>query len=258
MVERGRATSPGAAGRGEITARGVWREAWSIVRRYPVATILPALVLGSLVQGLTLLGESEVVDETLSNLAGAFVYYLYLAYVEDLVGNIRSGAGVPSFRRLLPVASVALRLVVASFLVIGFVVAALVVAALATVGAEGMGVGDPVILVILVVMAVPFLLVLTSLSLFAPALSSEGLGPVAALIRSSRLARGHLWLVFWTATLAFLLEEIADEPVGLIGDSLGEYGEWIAGSIVTALIMPVAAVATSLAYHRILRLERQG
>jgi hypothetical protein len=99
--------------------------------------------------------------------------------------------------------------------------------------------------------------VVTRLSLFAPALSSERLGPLAALKRSNELARGHFWLVFWTATLALLLEGLADEPVALAAElGFGSWGEWLGGSIVTALVTPLAAVTTSLAYHRVLEHKR--
>lgn len=260
MARGKRATGPGVAGRGKTTARGIWRGALSIVLRYPLATILPALVLGSLAEALVLIGESEIVDEVLSNLAVVFVYYLYLAYVEQLVEGVRSGEGVPSFRRLhelLPIASVTLRMVAASSMVVGLVIAAIVAAALVAVGAERVGVGDPAILVAFLAIAVLAFVLLTRLSLFAPILSSERLGPLASLVRSARITRGHFGLVFWTAMLAFVLEGLVDEPLDLIGESLGAYGEWIAGSVLSALVMPVAAVATSLAYYRILLLEEQ-
>jgi hypothetical protein len=261
-MEKEQATSPRAVGSGSISARDVWREAWSIVRRYPLATILPAVVLGSLSEALVLVGESALIDETLSNLAVGFVYYLYLAYAEEVVESARGEADVSILGLLRgpwQIVSVASRMLVASIVMIGLVVAAIIAAALAAGAASEAGAADLVtLLLLLLLISLPVLLLFTRLSLFAPALSRERLGPLAALKRSNKLVRGHFWLVFWTATLAFLLEELADEPVALAAElGFGSWGEWIGGSIVIALVTPLAAITTSLAYHRVLAHKRR-
>src|SRR5215210_4997929 len=236
-MEKEQAKSLRAPGSEPFTALNVWREACAIIHRYPLATIVPAVVLGASAEALALIGDSVLVDETLTNLAIAFAYYLYVAYAEEVVESARAMDNASSLGQLLrawQVFPIALRMLVASIVVVGVV--------------------DIVSgLLFLLLLLLLGLWLLTRLSLFAPALSRERLGPLAAIKRSNELARGHFWLVFWTATLAFLLEGLADEPVALAAElGFGSWGEWIGGSMVTALVMPLAAVTTSLAYHRLL------
>jgi hypothetical protein len=54
-------------------------------------------------------------------------------------------------------------------------------------------------------LVLPGLWLLTRWSLFAPAISRERLGPIAAWKRSNGLVCGHFRLVFLTATLALIL-----------------------------------------------------
>ena len=220
-------------------------------------TIVPAVVLGASAEALTLIGDSVLVDETLTNLVMAFAYYLYVAYAEEVVESAQGMDNASSIRRLLrswQVVPIALRMLVASIAIVGIVVATIVMLGLAAAAATEVGVADIVTGLLFLLLLLLFgLWLLTRFSLFAPALSRERLGSLAALKRSNELARGHFWLVFCTATLAFLLEGLADEPVALAAElGFGSWGEWIGGSMVTALVMPLAAVTTSLAYHRLL------
>jgi len=256
-MEKEQAKSLRAPGSEPFTALNVWREACAIIHRYPLATIVPAVVLGASAEALALIGASVLVDETLTNLAMAFAYYLYVAYAEEVVESARAMDNASTLARLLrawQVFPIALRMLVASIAVVGIVVATIVMVGLAAAAATEVGVVDIVTgLLFLLLLLLLGLWLLTRLSLFAPALSRERLGPLAAIKRSNELARGHFWLVFWTATLAFLLEGLADEPVALAAElGFGSWGEWIGGSMVTALVMPLAAVTTSLAYHRLL------
>ena len=103
-------------------------------------------------------------------------------------------------------------------------------------------------------LVLPGLWLLTRWSLFAPVISRERLGPVAALKRSNRLVRDHFWLVFLTATLAFILEEALIHAGALVGHLISgsdTWGEWIGGSIAASLITPLAALTTSVAYGRL-------
>ena len=82
-------------------------------------------------------------------------------------------------------------------------------------------------------------------------ISREHLGPVAALKRSNELVRGHFELVFLTAALATVLEEVAVHiggAAGVLASGSDTWGQWLGSSITTALIMPLAAFATSVAY----------
>ena len=261
LIEQKQAQSQRAAGGDPIAALDIWREAWFIVRRYPLATILPAVALGFLTEALALIGDSRLTDQTSTNLATAFVYYLYVAYAENVVESIRGVDNASILGRLrgpLQLVPVALRMLAAAIVLVGLIVATMVVAVLAAGAVSEIGVTDLVTVVLfLLLLLLPVLWLLTRLSLFAPALSREQLGPLAALKRSNELVRHYFWLIFWTATLALLLEEFADEPVALAADlSFGPYGVWISGSIVTGLVMPLAAFTTSLAYHRVLEHKR--
>ena len=261
LIEQKQAQSQRAAGGDPIAALDIWREAWFIVRRYPLATILPAVALGFLTEALALIGDSRLTDQTSTNLATAFVYYLYVAYAENVVETIRGVDNVSILGRLRgpwQLVPVALRMLAAAIVLVGLIVATMVVAVLAAGAVSEIGVTDLVTVVLfLLLLLLPVLWLLTRLSLFTPALSREQLGPLAALKRSNELVRHYFWLIFWTATLALLLEEFADEPVALAADlSFGPYGVWISGSIVTGLVMPLAAFTTSLAYHRVLEHKR--
>src|ERR687885_2177900 len=93
-----RAKSPLAPGTKQIAALDVWREAPSIIRRYPLATIVPAVALGALAEAFALIGDSILIDETLTNLATAFTYYLYVAYIEEVVVKAVQGVDNVSIR----------------------------------------------------------------------------------------------------------------------------------------------------------------
>src|SRR5919206_1425798 len=208
--------SPSAPGSEQTAARDVWREAPSIIRRYPLATTVPAVVLGALAEAFVLLGDSILIDETLTNLATAFTYYLYVAYIEEVVLEVSQGVDDVSIRdrlrKLWRAIPAALRILVAAIVLVGVVLVAIVVLAFAAAAAIDVGITEIFIgLLFLLLLLLSGFWLLTRLSLFAPALSREHLGPIASLKRSNELVRGHFWLIFRTATLAFLLEEVADE-----------------------------------------------
>jgi hypothetical protein len=256
-MEKEQAKNPRALGSERIAALDVWREAPSIVRRYPLATIVPAVVLGALAEAFVLIGDSILIDETLTNLATAFTYYIYVAYIEEVV--LESSQGVDSvsirgrLRKLWRAFPVAFRILVAEIVLAGVLLVAVVVLGFAAAVATELGLTEIVAALLFLLLLLPSgLWLLTRLSLFAPALCREHLGPIAALKRSNELVRGHFWLVFRTATLAFLLEEVTDEPAKLVAElAFGSWGVWIGSTIVSALITPLAAITTSLAYHRI-------
>jgi hypothetical protein len=80
------------------------------------------------------------------------------------------------------------------------------------------------------------------------------LGAVASLKRSSALVRGHFWFVLGTATLAYVSEEAVIHAGALAAGSITgshTWGEWVGGSIVAALAIPLAALTTSVAYARV-------
>jgi len=103
---------------------------------------------------------------------------------------------------------------------------------------------------------IPGVWLYTRWSLAIPAIRHENLGPAAALKRSNALARSRFWFVVATATLAIVMEE-ALVHVGAVGGYLVSgshtWGEWIGGSVIAAIAIPLAAFTTSIAYQRLAR-----
>src|ERR671917_942750 len=167
----------------------VWREALAIIRHYPIATIVPALVCAALANAhyYFLLGSGFAWEQILTFVTAAFAYYLYVAYAEEVAAESERGAdsitasGV--LHELRQAAPVVPPVIVAS-------VAAITIPTAAT----GL-------------LVVPGLWLLTRWSLFAPVISHERSGPMEALKRSTWLVRDHFCLVLLTATLSLILEE---------------------------------------------------
>jgi hypothetical protein len=215
---------------------GVWREALAIIRRYPSAVIVPGAVLGALAEAPAYLIEDRLVlDQLLTYLAAAFAYYLYLAYAEGLTTDYERGRDLIASRgRRLA------RLLEAATFVPRVLVAALVTVSLAS-AATGL-------------LVVPGVWLFTRWSLSTPVICKEDMGPVASLKRSSVLVRGRFWFVLGTASLAFVSEEAVIHAGALATGSITgshTWGEWVGGSIVAALAIPLAALTTSVAYSRV-------
>jgi hypothetical protein len=82
----------------------------------------------------------------------------------------------------------------------------------------------------------------------------EDMGAVASLKRRSALVRGHFWFVLGTATLAYVSEEAVVHAGALAAGSITgshTWGEWVGGSIIAALAIPLAALTTSVSYSRV-------
>ena len=220
----------------QISASGVWREALAIIRRYPLATIMPAAVLGAVAEApYYFIDDSNPVwEQILASLTSAFAFYLFVAYAEGIVAEAERGAAHLTLRDVLGNLQQAIPIVpliiVASTIALG-------TAAVAT-----------------VLLVLPGLWLLTRWSLFASVIKTERLGPVAALKRSNRLVRGHFWAVFLTATLAFIFEEIAIDVGGSVGVLVSDsetWGEYIGAVIAGSLISPLAALTTATTYERL-------
>jgi hypothetical protein len=75
--------------------------------------------------------------------------------------------------------------------------------------------------------------------------------------RSNQLVRGNFWFVLLTATVAYYLEEVmihAGAEAALLVTGSSTWGEWVGGSMIAMLVMPLGAFATSLAYSNLARL----
>jgi hypothetical protein len=235
----------------QITAAAVWREALAIIRRYPLAMVVPAAMLGALGEApyYFIEGWLNVSEGVITSLTGAIAFYLYMtlieqmeimsiytAYAEEVAVDAERGSRRITMRSALHKMRQAAP-----------VVPSIIIAAVAAITI-------PIAAVTLLV--IPGLWLLTRWSLFAPAIVRERLGPVAALKRSSGLVRSHFELVFLTAALAIVLEEAgihAGGVAGLIVTGSDTWGQWIGGWIATSLITPLAALATSVAYSCVWR-----
>ena len=220
----------------KISASGVWREALAIIRRYPLAAIMPAAVLGAVAEApYYFIDDSYPVwEQILASLTSAVAFYLFVAYAEEVAAEAERGAARLTLRDVLGKLQHAIPIVppviVASTIVFG-------TAAVAT-----------------VLLVLPGLWLLTRWSLFASVIKTERLGPVAALKRSNQLVRGHFWAVFLTATLAFIFEEIVIDMGGSAGVLVSDsetWGEYIGAVIAGSLISPLAAFTTATTYRRL-------
>jgi hypothetical protein len=219
---------------------GVWRQALAIIRRYPSGVIVPGAVLGALAEAPSFFFVDDLLlDHLLTYLAAAFAYYLYLAYAEGLTTDYERGRDLSVSRGSL------VRLLEAASFVPRVLVAAVVTVSLAS-AATGL-------------LVVPGVWLFTRWSLSTPVICKEDMGPVSSLKRSSALVRGHFWFVLGTATLAFVLEEAVIHAGALATGSITgshTWGEWVGGSMVAALAIPLAALTTSVAYSRVAKLSR--
>lgn len=216
---------------------GVWREATAIVRRYPSATVIPGAGLGAIAEGPHYFIEERLfIGNAITYVTAALAYYLYLAYAEEIVVEYERGMERITLRGMLRELRDAT----------SYVWRALA-AGLVTLTITGVATG---------LLVIPGAWLYTRWSLFIPAIRHENLGPASALKRSNALVRGRFWFIFATATLAFILEE-ALILMGAVGGYLVSgshtWGEWIGSSTVAAIVIPLAAFTTSIAYERLAR-----
>ena len=214
------------------TIGGVWRGALGIMVRYPLATLAPAVVLGAIGEvPAYLIDRRLVLDQALSIVTAYLAYYLYLAYAEGIVEKAR--AGVP---HLGP------RVILAELIGAAAYVLSVLVAALISLSVTTLATG---------LLLIPGMWLYTRWSLATPVIRDRGLGPIAATRRSNRLVRGHFFFVFMTATVAYYLEGVVIHAGALATGSLTgshTWGEWVGGSVLATLAMPLAAFATSLVH----------
>jgi hypothetical protein len=213
----------------------VWQEATAIVGRYPAATVIPGAVLGAIAEAPHYFaGERLIIGNVLTYATAALAYYLYLAYAEEIIVEYEHGTEHIILRDVLRELRDATSYVWRTF-------ATGLVTLVTTAVAAGL-------------LVIPGAWLFTRWSLAIPAIRHENLGLAAALKRSNTLVRSRFWFVFATATLAFVMEE-ALVHVGAAGGYLVSgshtWGEWIGGSIVAAMAIPLAAFTTSIAYKRL-------
>ena len=208
-----------------------------IVGRYPAATVIPSTALGAIAEAPHYFaGERLIIGNALTYVTAALAYYLYLAYAEEIVVEYERETERIALRDVLR------ELRDATSYVWRSLAAGLVTLVTTSVAAA--------------LLVIPGAWLYTRWSLAIPAIRHQNLGPAAALKRSNALVRSHFWFVCATATLAFVMEETLVH-VGAAGGHLvsgsDTWGEWMGGSVVAAMAIPLAAFATSLAYERLAR-----
>jgi len=207
----------------------VFGEAFAIVRRYPVAALLPAAVLGVLADLLQLVGGG-LLSAVALGLGLAVAFELYVAYAERLVLEADRDAERVSVVKLLRSAAPFLpRLLVASIPAVALPAAA-----------TGL-------------LVVPGLWLLTRWVLYAPVIAREGLGPLAALHRSSGLVKGRFWRVLSLATAALIVEHAVIHVAAQTAEPLldSQLLALVAAGIAVAAVSPIAALTISLVYDRL-------
>jgi hypothetical protein len=164
-------------------------------------------------------------------------YYFYLAYAEGIVYEAERGTDRVGWRGMNEELLRAVRFVPR-------VLVAALIALFVTSVATGL-------------LVIPGAWLYTRWSLATPVISREDLGVLGAMRRSNQLVRGNFWLVLLTATLAYYLEEVlihAGAEAALMVTGSSTWGEWVGGSMIAMLVMPLGAFATSLAYSNLARL----
>jgi hypothetical protein len=217
------------------TIRDVWLGGLAIVWSYPLATLVPSVVLGAIGEVPTyLIDDRRVMDLVVSLVTAYLAYYLYLAYAEGIVRKVRRGEQRRGLEGVLEDLTGASRYVPP---VIG---AAFIVVTITSAAS--------------LLLVVPGVWLYTRWSLTTPVIREESVGPLVAMRRSKELVRGNFWFVFMTASVAYYLEGVITHlGAWMAGWITGSHtwGEWVGGSILAAVVMSVAAFATSLAHSNI-------
>jgi hypothetical protein len=225
----------------QVQASVVWRASLAIIVRHPVATVAPALILAPLSEAPHLLPDDRsYLELALVFIVESLAFYLYVAYAERLTSEARRRPEHIAVLRVLR------NLLLAAPVVPIVAIASLAAIALPTASAS--------------LLVIPGIWVMTRWSLFAPAIVTEHLGPVAALKRSNELVRGNFELVFLTSAFAVVLEEAVEAAGALVGLELtgsDSWGQWLGGSVGTIIILPVASFTTALVYGHLRHMEER-
>jgi hypothetical protein len=205
----------------------------AVITRYPLATFVPAAVVGIIGEVPAYLIEGRTWLNLVLTIAGAyFAYNLYLVYARgDTLWRRERGALRAGLRgmdeELLRALPYVLRVLVAG---------------LTTLAVTTLAAG---------LLVIPGVWIFTRWSLATPVIRREGLGALGAIGRSSRLVRGNFWFVFLTAPVAYYLEEVLIHEGAHLGKLVTEsstWGGWVGGAIVATVAIPLAAFATALTY----------
>jgi hypothetical protein len=209
--------------------RAIARSVGETIRRRPVAILIPAGVIGALVDALEL-SKHHLLDYLMLALVIAIVFEFYIGYVELLLIEMESDRP-----RSAPT-----RVVRGALGLVPSLLAASVLAVSLPLGATGL-------------LVIPGLWLATRWSLFAPAIAKERLRPLDAIRRSNQLVRGRFWAVFVTVTMSLLIEHAVIHATALeAGPLLGSTAIALAvTAVAVAAVSAPAAVTISLVYDRL-------
>ena len=218
-----------APGQPDAPLRSEWAHSAAIVRRHPVAALMPAFALGAGADSLQLVG-SGIAAQVAVGVALAVAFELYVAYAERLLIEIEHENGRVEVAHLLR----------GALPILPPLLAAGLLAVTLPLAAAGL-------------LVLPGLWLLTRWSLFAPAIAREGLGAVASLRRSNQLVRGRFWPVFGVVTIALLIEHGVIHVTALTADPLlgSQALALVAAALAVAAVSPIAAFTVSLVYGRL-------
>jgi hypothetical protein len=199
------------------------------IRRRPVAIVIPAGVIGAVVDALEL-SRHHLLEYLILAFVITIMFEFYVGYVELLLIEMESD----------PPRSAPTRLVRGALGLAPSLLAASILAVSLPLGATGL-------------LVVPGLWLATRWALFAPAIAKEKLRPLDAIRRSNQLVRGRFRAVFATVTMSLLIEHAVIHATALEAGRL--MGSTAIALVVTAVAVAVvsapAAVTISLVYDRL-------
>jgi hypothetical protein len=158
-------------------------------------------------------------------IVGLIGQVLYTGYVVKLVQDVRDGRLDQSMSELFTVAAPYVLTLILNGILYGIAVA-----------------------IGFVLLIIPGLILLTIWSVVAPSIVVEDKGVIDAFGRSRELVRGNGWNVFLTIFLVFLIVAAVSVIFSLIGAAIGDAGRVILGAIGNILIVPVAALVSSILF----------
>jgi hypothetical protein len=207
----------------------VARAVLETIRRRPAAILIPAGVIGAVVDTLEL-SKHHLLDYLILALVITVMFEFYVGYVELLLIEMESHR--PRIA--------ATRLVRGAVGLVPSLLAASLLAVSVPLAATGL-------------LVIPGLWLATRWSLFAPAVAKERLRPLDAIRRSNRLVRGRFWAVFATVTVSLLIEHAVIHATALKAGALLDSTAiaLVLTAVAVAAVSAPAAVTISLVYDRL-------
>jgi hypothetical protein len=185
---------------------------------------------------LIVIGVTSVIDLLLGLTGSLFLVlagiavgligqFLYTGYVVKLVQDVRDGRLDQSMDELFSAAAPYVGTLILNGLIYGIAVAC------------GF-----------FLLVVPGLILITIWAVVSPAIVAEGRGVGEAFGRSRELVRGNGWNVFFTIVLTFLIVVVVSFLFAILGAAIGDAGRVILGTIGNVLVVPVAALVSSILF----------